>query len=188
MATRKHHRSSHRSGLLVVAEDRGFSPNLSALRAPSREVPPWFECSAHSRRRAQRSGLLVVAEDRGFEPLRAFTQHAFQACALGHYANPPRASLRAAHRLVISPSRGDTSPNSPRAGRQQGSVTSVGCARGLYCLCRRRSASPIADAQTGLCSRTRPAPAPDQRGRCPHWPDRSESHADCQHGRRSSGC
>src|SRR5690606_31230733 len=30
-----------------------------------------------------------LAEDRGFEPLRAFTQHAFQACALGHYANPP---------------------------------------------------------------------------------------------------
>src|SRR5665647_2191523 len=24
-----------------------------------------------------------LAEDRGFEPLRAFTQHAFQACALG---------------------------------------------------------------------------------------------------------
>ena len=24
------------------------------------------------------------AEDRGFEPLRAFTQHAFQACAIGH--------------------------------------------------------------------------------------------------------
>ena len=25
-----------------------------------------------------------TAEDRGFEPLRAFTQHAFQACAIGH--------------------------------------------------------------------------------------------------------
>jgi hypothetical protein len=24
------------------------------------------------------------AEDRGFEPLRACTQHAFQACAIGH--------------------------------------------------------------------------------------------------------
>ena len=33
----------------------------------------------------------------------------------------------------VSPSRGDTSPNSPRAGRQQGSVTSVGCARGPSC-------------------------------------------------------
>ncbi len=34
-----------------------------------------------------------MAEDRGFEPLRAFTQHAFQACALGHYANPPSRRL-----------------------------------------------------------------------------------------------
>jgi hypothetical protein len=28
--------------------------------------------------------LVCLAEDRGFEPLRAFTQHAFQACAIGH--------------------------------------------------------------------------------------------------------
>src|SRR5690606_29554309 len=39
-------------------------------------------------------GWVPVAEDRGFEPLRAFTQPAFQASALGHYANPPRRSLR----------------------------------------------------------------------------------------------
>jgi hypothetical protein len=37
--------------------------------------------------------LSLLAEDRGFEPLRAFTQHAFQACALGHYANPPSRRL-----------------------------------------------------------------------------------------------
>ena len=37
--------------------------------------------------------LSSLAEDRGFEPLRAFTQHAFQACALGHYANPPSRRL-----------------------------------------------------------------------------------------------
>ena len=30
-----------------------------------------------------------MAEDRGFEPLRVLTQHDFQSCALGHYANPP---------------------------------------------------------------------------------------------------
>ncbi len=42
-----------------------------------------------SRRGDLVSWLVSVAEDRGFEPLRAFTQHAFQACALGHYANPP---------------------------------------------------------------------------------------------------
>ena len=28
--------------------------------------------------------LPTLAEDRGFEPLRACTQHAFQACAIGH--------------------------------------------------------------------------------------------------------
>ncbi len=28
--------------------------------------------------------LVTLAEDRGFEPLRALTQHAFQACAIGH--------------------------------------------------------------------------------------------------------
>jgi hypothetical protein len=28
--------------------------------------------------------LVSVAEDRGFEPLRAFTQPAFQASAIGH--------------------------------------------------------------------------------------------------------
>src|SRR5450759_259218 len=85
----------------------------------------------------------TLAEDRGFEPLRAFTQHAFQACALGHYANPPSRRLpeRAPHptidrsnqisnrpgiaaRVVPDPPRGGTSPNSPRAGRQQGQASS----------------------------------------------------------------
>ena len=31
-----------------------------------------------------------MAEDRGFEPLKGCPLHAFQACALGRYANPPR--------------------------------------------------------------------------------------------------
>ena len=30
-----------------------------------------------------------IAEDEGFEPSVGFPTHAFQACALGHYANPP---------------------------------------------------------------------------------------------------
>src|ERR1035438_9001292 len=34
-----------------------------------------------------------VAEDKRFELLRGCPQHAFQACALGHYANPPPQSL-----------------------------------------------------------------------------------------------
>ena len=56
-----------------------------------------------ARYRALRSGLASsavpatsaksLAEDRGFEPLRAFTQRAFQARALGHYANPPSRRL-----------------------------------------------------------------------------------------------
>jgi hypothetical protein len=33
---------------------------------------------------------LGTAEDEGFEPSIGFPIHAFQACALGHYANPPR--------------------------------------------------------------------------------------------------
>ncbi|MFM1760115.1 MAG: hypothetical protein RLY75_1386, partial [Pseudomonadota bacterium] len=31
----------------------------------------------------------VLAEDEGFEPSVGFPTHAFQACALGRYANPP---------------------------------------------------------------------------------------------------
>jgi hypothetical protein len=30
-----------------------------------------------------------MAEDEGFEPSVGFPTHAFQACALGRYANPP---------------------------------------------------------------------------------------------------
>ena len=32
---------------------------------------------------------MLVAEDEGFEPSIGFPIHAFQACALGRYANPP---------------------------------------------------------------------------------------------------
>ena len=35
------------------------------------------------------SQLVIVAEDEGFEPSVGFPTHAFQACALGRYANPP---------------------------------------------------------------------------------------------------
>jgi hypothetical protein len=33
------------------------------------------------------------AEDEGFEPSIGFPIHAFQACALGRYANPPNGSV-----------------------------------------------------------------------------------------------
>ena len=39
------------------------------------------------------SGGFQLAEDGGFEPPRVLSQHDFQSCALGHYANPPRARL-----------------------------------------------------------------------------------------------
>ena len=38
---------------------------------------------------AQDSGLTDMAEDEGFEPSVGCPTHAFQACALGRYANPP---------------------------------------------------------------------------------------------------
>jgi hypothetical protein len=34
-----------------------------------------------------------MAEDEGFEPSVGCPTHAFQACALGRYANPPRGAL-----------------------------------------------------------------------------------------------
>ncbi len=33
--------------------------------------------------------IVFFAEDEGFEPSIGFPIHAFQACALGRYANPP---------------------------------------------------------------------------------------------------
>jgi hypothetical protein len=36
---------------------------------------------------------LETAEDEGFEPSIGFPIHAFQACALGRYANPPGNNL-----------------------------------------------------------------------------------------------
>ena len=39
------------------------------------------------------SNVDYMAEDAGFEPARVLTQHDFQSCALGHYANPPSGML-----------------------------------------------------------------------------------------------
>lgn len=43
--------------------------------------------------RALARGAHSVAEDGGFEPPRVLSQHDFQSCALGHYANPPSGRL-----------------------------------------------------------------------------------------------
>ena len=44
------------------------------------------------RRRECAVGVERGAEDEGFEPSIGFPIHAFQACALGRYANPPASS------------------------------------------------------------------------------------------------
>jgi hypothetical protein len=71
----------------AAAPDRSQLRLELRLRAPKRRSPSRLAVS--DGRRTRESALFRLAEDRGFEPLRALTQHAFQACALGHYANPP---------------------------------------------------------------------------------------------------
>ena len=63
-----------------------------------------------------------TAEDGGFEPPKGCPLHAFQACALGRYANPPEEtnSIGALTMLRPDPSCGVTALNSPRVGIQQG--------------------------------------------------------------------
>jgi hypothetical protein len=56
--------------------------------------------------------VFELAEDAGFEPAIGFPIHAFQACALGHYANPPRGSIRGfAARPPIPVSRPQFAPD-----------------------------------------------------------------------------
>ncbi len=126
LTSRRCHQCKQRPGC-----DHGVTAPQGAVLEPLTTVP-----------RDTISGLnkRLMAEDRGFEPLRALTQPAFQASALGHYANPPPRILSGRPGLGPlggsayagrSPSRGAISPNSPRAEMQQGSVGSGGCARGL---------------------------------------------------------
>ena len=86
---------------------------------------------AGRQRRALAARGCALAEDARFELARGFPQHAFQACALGHYANPPRASVSVpcgTSRLSVGawpvscarPLARRYPVNSPRAGRQQG--------------------------------------------------------------------
>ena len=44
-----------------------------------------------------------TAEDEGFEPSIGFPIHAFQACALGRYANPPEGSTLSVAITMITP-------------------------------------------------------------------------------------
>ena len=45
----------------------------------------------------------VLAEDEGFEPSIGCPIHAFQACALGRYANPPEGSTLSVAITMITP-------------------------------------------------------------------------------------
>ena len=49
----------------------------------------WPYLKKSSTNRVSGVALSVLAEDEGFEPSIGFPIHAFQACALGRYANPP---------------------------------------------------------------------------------------------------
>ena len=74
----------------------------------------------------------TMAEDRGFEPLRALTQHAFQACALGHYANPPSKRIRVgsgrrAEWVAVSAAGRETAPAAHRTAGSAAARRRPGC-------------------------------------------------------------
>ena len=65
------------------------TPSCFRPSATTTATAPGHANRPHQRQRARhphlcRSQALRAAEDGGFEPPRAFTQHAFQACAIGH--------------------------------------------------------------------------------------------------------
>jgi len=65
-----------KGALRFTAEDRGLRRGKAS--------PPQITASLLQRQNAPFGALRFAAEDRGFEPLRAFTQLAFQASAIGH--------------------------------------------------------------------------------------------------------
>ena len=121
---------------------------LGRVRAPSRWRRCWpspsRRCGANGGSRqsaAPMSATLVsqpkLAEDRGFEPLRVLTQHDFQSCALGHYANPPStritasgsASARGSRRLGVRPLAWRSSLEPPQ-GRKAARIRELWRVRG----------------------------------------------------------
>ena len=83
----------------------------------------------------------VIGQDHVTEPLRAAlannrVNHAYlfsgpRGCGKTTSARILARSLNCEQAPIADPC-GDISPNSPRAGRQQGSVSSFGCAGGLF--------------------------------------------------------
>jgi hypothetical protein len=54
---------------------------------------------------AETSEVKKLAEDEGFEPSIGFPIHAFQACALGRYANPPVCGCNVIRQQTMIPTR-----------------------------------------------------------------------------------
>jgi hypothetical protein len=80
VAPLKIHDSPHTIGFGGVSE----RPKERASKARVEETQPWVQIPPPPPDRTATS-----AEDEGFEPSIGFPIHAFQACALGRYANPP---------------------------------------------------------------------------------------------------
>ena len=55
-----------------------------------------------SKKQEYGAGVGKRAEDEGFEPSIGFPIHAFQACALGRYANPPALAARESYQRAKS--------------------------------------------------------------------------------------
>ena len=99
--------SGHAVCRLISASGPEPGPGRAAARGPARRAVPGGGAAAPGLRAgigtlrspgATRTAPLArcrrrVAEDGGFEPPRVLSQHDFQSCALGHYANPPRVRL-----------------------------------------------------------------------------------------------
>jgi hypothetical protein len=62
-------------------------PKERASKARVGETQPWVQIPPPPP--FAKCDLQTSAEDEGFEPSIGFPIHAFQACALGRYANPP---------------------------------------------------------------------------------------------------
>ena len=100
-----------------------------------------------------------MAEDAGFEPARGCPLHAFQACALGHYANPPPARVPAVPIRVRDPPRGAIPRTPPGPEGSKGKRALVG-ARGVP------SVRSVALPRSGWGRRSRPSDTAVRVGGC----------------------
>src|SRR6478735_2930108 len=87
-------RSGDGAGLVELTGAVCRAAPTSVARLSGRSARAGEQVGRRWPRCAVRGGAIChVAEDGGFEPPRVLSQHDFQSCALGHYANPPRVRL-----------------------------------------------------------------------------------------------